>query len=194
MSAELRKLVYVPILHARDEAGRHQEPSGITEMWEGIAAKLAGLGLPWGRTLIFQDGLPVCGEEMTVARRLAESGSPNHRLLLKLVEQGASLEGTESLDLLLREHDLLNALLLRGAGVERAAALAEYQTQSRELLKARDGFILRRIQDALRHEDRVPLVFMGVLHRLDKLLEGDFLISHVIYRLPFGSVKAIYNA
>ena len=39
----------------------------------------------------------------------------------------------------------------------------------------------------------MPLVFMGVMHRLDKLLEKDYLISHIIYRLPFGRVGAIYN-
>jgi hypothetical protein len=42
--------------------------------------------------------------------------------------------------------------------------------------------------------DEVPIVFMGVMHRLDKLLERHFLVSYVIYRLPFRSVGAIYNA
>ncbi|MEK7083794.1 MAG: hypothetical protein AAB932_01010, partial [Patescibacteria group bacterium] len=126
--------------------------------------------------------------------RLAGNGSRNHQLILKLMEQGAKPEGTESMELLLREHDLLNVLLMKKSGAEQAAAMAEYQAKSRELLKVRDGFIFHRIKSALLQEDGVPLVFMGVMHRLDKLLEKDFLISHIIYRLPFGSVGAIYNA
>jgi hypothetical protein len=35
---------------------------------------------------------------------------------------------------------------------------------------------------------------MGVMHRLDKMLEQDFLVSYVIYRLPFRSIGTIYNA
>ncbi|MEK7083793.1 MAG: hypothetical protein AAB932_01005, partial [Patescibacteria group bacterium] len=61
MTAELKKLVYVPILHAREEAVPKKEPSAIDEMWEGIAAKIMELALPWEKTRIYQDGLPVCG-------------------------------------------------------------------------------------------------------------------------------------
>jgi len=190
---ELKKLVYVPILHAREGAAPQKEPSAIDEMWDGIAAKIMGLALPWDKTRIYQDGLPVCGEELKVAERLAESGSRNHQLILKLVAQGAQLEGTESMELLLREHDLLNVLLMKHSGAERAAAMAQYQAKSRDLLKMRDGFIFHRIKSAILQQDLVPLVFMGVMHRVDKLLEKDFLISHVIYRLPFSSVEAIYN-
>ena len=193
MTAELKKLVYVPILHPRPQAAPQKGPSAIDEMWEGIAAKITELALPWEKTRIYQDGLPVCGDELKVVEKLAASGSRNHQLLLKLVARGAQLAGTESMELLLREHDLLNALLLKKSGTEQAAGMAQYQAKSRELLKVRDGFIFHRIKSALLQEDSVPLVFMGVMHCLDKLLQKDFLISHVIYRLPFSSVGAIYN-
>lgn len=71
--------------------------------------------------------------------------------------------------------------------------LTEYQARSKELLLRRDEFIFNRLNSTLRAGE-VPLVFMGVMHRLDKMLEKHFLITCVIYRLPFRSVGAIYNA
>lgn len=211
MMAELRRLVYVPILHVRedfDELGamfdgggaEEKEPQAMEEqraavakMWSGIAARLAELGLPWERTRIYQDGLPVCGTELGIVTQLAGNGSRNHLLLLELLKKGAKLEGTEDIGLLMREYNLLNVLLMKAPGAEPAAPRPEYQAKSAELLKARDEYIYNRIKKTL-PEGELPLVFMGVMHRLDKLLEKDYLLSHIIYRLPFGSAGAIYNA
>ena len=57
----------------------------------------------------------------------------------------------------------------------------------------RDEFIANRVKTTLQ-EGEVGVIFMGVMHRLDKMLEKDFMISYIIYRLPFRSVGAIYNA
>ena len=204
-----RRLIYVPILHAQEDSERtdaaltqehpirrrkiEKEPSAVKEMWNGIAAKIAGLNLPWHRTRIYQDGVPVCGNVLALATRLAKGGSPNLSFILDLIEKGATLEGTEDLDLLIQEYDLLNNLLLTNSAAQRAEANAEYQEKSRELLALRDQFTFNRIASTLQDEE-VPIVFMGVMHRLDKLLEKDFLVSYVIYRLPFRSIGTIYNA
>ncbi|MBI4802936.1 MAG: hypothetical protein HY796_10475 [Elusimicrobia bacterium] len=210
MTPELRRLVYVPILHVREDfdelvamsrgnEAKEREPqpmeerrAAINEMWSGIAARIEELGLPWEQTRIYQDGLPVCGTELKIAAQLAEKGSRNHLLLLDLQKKGAKLAGTEDIELLMREYNLLNVLLMKEPGAEQAAAMPQYHAKSAELLKARDEFIFNRIKSTLR-EGEAPLVFMGVMHRLDKLLEKDYLISQVIYRLPFGSAGAIYN-
>jgi hypothetical protein len=210
MTPELRRLVYVPILHVRediDELGvmsrgneaKEREPQTMEEqraavgkMWSGIAARIAELGLPWEQTRIYQDGLPVCGTEQKIIAQLAENGSRNHLLILALQKKGAKPEGTENIDLLMQEYDLLNILLMKEPNTEQAGFMSEYQAKSAELLKARDEFIFNRIKSTLL-KDEVPLVFMGVMHRLDKLLEKDYLISSIIYRLPFGSAGAIYN-
>jgi hypothetical protein len=235
MTNAIRKLVYVPILHAREDVGnkagvlqgndvgtalaRDHRPqadilrhsSAVGEMWAGITAKIEELNLPWNKTRIYQDGLPVSGKELEIVTRLTDNGSWNHLLILNLLKKGAKLEGTENMDFLMREYDLLNILLMKNSGSEQsplssgqAAAMAdlssvalrakeEYQAKSRELLKMRDEFILNRIKTTLQ-EGEVGIIFMGVMHRLDKMLEKDFLISYVIYRLPFRSVGAIYNA
>ncbi|MEI7867806.1 MAG: hypothetical protein WCI11_07925 [Candidatus Methylumidiphilus sp.] len=206
--AEIRRLIYVPILHAQEDprestslnkikdmakGGGGNDATAVEAMWEGIAAKIEALNLPWESVRIYQDGAPVCGNELELAMRLANSGSPNFAFILDLIEKGARLEGTEEMDLLIKEYDLLSQLLMKNPGAERKAASVEYQAKSRELLAVRDEFIFNRITDTL-NKGEVALVFMGVMHRLDKLLEKDFLVSYVIYRLPFRSVGSIYNA
>ena len=242
MNTNLKKLVYVPILHAREDSVRSlprtfppradppvaelrggNEKSGIKdkelnadhsavgEMWAGITAKIEELTLPWNKTRIYQDGLPVSGKELEIVTRLTDNGSWNHLLILNLLKKGAKLEGTENMDFLMREYDFLNILLMKNSGpgsavastdlsaiatratAEQTAAMAEYQAKSRELLKMRDEFIANRVKTTLQ-EGEVGIVFMGVMHRLDKMLEKDFMISYIIYRLPFRSVGAIYNA
>ena len=188
-----------PELHLRnskivDKKGANkQEVSEVYAMWEGIAAKIEALNLPWRKVRIYQDGTPVCGNELELAMRLARSGSANYEFILDLIEKGAKLEGTENMDLLIREYDLLSQFLMKKKGVNQKAANTEYQVKSRSLLELRDQFIFNRITGTL-EKDEVALVFMGVMHRLDKLLEKDFLVSYVIYRLPFRSVGSIYNA
>lgn len=208
---EMRRLIYVPILHAREDSGRtasalhgngendiksggsDKKLSALDEMWEGIATKIGELGLPYNQTRIYQDGLPVCGNELDVVARLAESGSPNFSFLLDLTRKKAKLEGTENMDLLIREYDLLTKLLVKNSDDDRKAIIAEYQAKSKEILALRDEFILKRIASTLQ-KGELPIVFMGVMHLLDKMLEKDFLVSYVIYRLPFRSIGAIYNA
>ena len=207
---EIRRLIYVPILHAQEDARNSsstspktkprgqkkglmdKDISAVDAMWEGIAAKIEALNLPWHKTRIYQDGAPVCGNELELAMRLAESGSFNFSFILDLIEKGAKLEGTENMDLLIREYDLLSQLLMKSPNADQKAANIEYQTKSRELLALRDEFIFNRLTATL-NKGEVGLVFMGVMHRLDKLLEKDFLVSYVIYRLPFRSVGSIYN-
>ncbi len=232
MSTNLRKLVYVPVLHAREDVDQktgvlqgntgtgakdsefNADHSAVGEMWAGIAAKIEELNLPWNKTRIYQDGLPVSGKELEIVKRLTDNGSWNHQLILNLLKKGAKLEGTENMDFLVREYDLLNVLLMKqsdanpGAKADLSAVVPivptsresgrigtkeEYQQKSRELLKLRDEFILDRIEATLQ-EGETGIVFMGVMHRLDKLLEKGFLVSYIIYRLPFRSVEAIYNA
>ncbi|WP_295453470.1 hypothetical protein [uncultured Thiodictyon sp.] len=205
---ENRRLIYVPILHAQEDAGRTDSilsnkkirrgqvakgVSAVEEMWKGIAAKIGELNISWEHTRIYHDGMPVCSNEVVLARRLAESGSPDLSFICKLIESGAILEGTEDMDLLIQEYDLLNKLLMNNVGADQAASNAEYQSRSRGLLALRDQFILNRIGSTLQPGE-LPLVFMGVMHRLDKMLENDFAVSYVIYRLPFRSIGTIYNA
>ena len=209
-------LIYVPILHTRQEAeaithampgdtGCTVKPSAgadtsagadydrsVGEMWDGIARKLDEAHLSYPSVCIFQEAMPVCGMEKEIAESLAEQGSRNHQLVLELIGRGARLEGTEDPDLLVQEHEYLTAFIVAGAGRPERAAFEEYQSKSKALMEKRDAFIAVRIKSAIR-EGELPLVFMGVRHQLDKQLDGDFMITYLIYRLPFRKIGDIYN-
>lgn len=70
--------------------------------------------------------------------------------------------------------------------------MREYQAQSLALMEKRDIFISRRIQTTVQ-DGELPLVFMGVRHRLEQKLAETFMITYLIYRLPFQKIGDIYN-
>lgn len=203
-------LLYVPVLHTPQEArgidhtfqsgsaqqavppnlGDHDQ--SVREMWAGIARKLNEANLSWPMVRVYQDALPVCGMENDIISVLAAHGSLNHQLLMDLVGRGARLEGTEDAELLAQEHEYLSALIAFGAGRPEQSAFEAYQAKSKALMEQRDAFIAARIRSTIR-DGELPLVFMGVRHQLDKQLDGDFMITYLIYRLPFRKIGDIYN-
>ncbi|MFO7897871.1 MAG: hypothetical protein R6V58_02300 [Planctomycetota bacterium] len=120
----MRRLIWVPIIHTTADMGTmepelralYEEKTGtqweshktaVEEMWDLITDKIEQLDLDYSRVRLYQDGLPECGQELEIARDIAESGSRNHQLLLQFVDRGATLMGTESRDLLLEEYQTL---------------------------------------------------------------------------------------
>lgn len=67
--------------------------------------------LPYPRVRLYQDGLPVCGREVEITTDLARAGSRNHQLLLRVMERDATLMGTESAELLVRDYRLIKQML-----------------------------------------------------------------------------------
>jgi len=202
-------LIYVPILHTRQEAngiahagrpdaGPHTlSPTSVDydrsvgEMWDGISRKIEEANIVHSKVRIYQDAMPVCGMEQDITETLARQGSRNHRLILDLIRKGAHLEGTEDPALLVQEYDALSALLAV-ADRQNRAAFKDYQSKSAALMEKRDAFITDRIKSTVR-EGELPLVFMGVRHRLDQRISSNFIITFLIYRLPFRKIGDIYN-
>ena len=129
------------------------------------------LCLDYATIRLYQDGLPVCGIEQKIVNDLAAQGIANYRILLKLMDRGATLEGTEDPELLRKEY----GLIMKTAGHAPATELAgpsegAHAAQFQELLDLRDRFIARRI-DATLLEGEVGILFLGALH-------------HVVHKLP----------
>ncbi len=206
-------LLYVPILHTHEETGRilhtlrrngsvkgfSSEPDPerddtIQQMWDGIYENILDMEIPVSSLCIYQDTLPVCGTERQIVRKLARRGSSNHRLLLRLMKRGARLEGTEDPDLLLQECDLLRRTrgLLTFSVSSHTKAIESYTAASLDLMEKRDEFIAQRIPSTLK-EGEIPVIFMGVRHRLEQHLSTMFAVNYIIYRLPFRKVGDIYN-
>lgn len=200
----MRALIYVPIVHSEVDLGsmadeirrRFEEIFGASEwirryasveaMWGGIRGKLAAVPLSWQRTRLYQDGLPVCGRERDIVRDLAEKGSRNHQLLAELVERGATLMGTENPELMLAEYRRIQKLVQAAQRSEPDSIVEELKREGETILYDRDVFIAQCIDTTL-EDGETGILFLGLLHRVDELLDGKFDVRHLIHNLPFGA-------
>lgn len=199
---EGRRLIYVPVLHSQQDMGTLAEPAkkffidklsqslwerhlkAIEDMWAGIRKKLEGLSLPYERTFVYQDGLPVCGKETQIISELAGKGNPNHRIIQSMIERGALIQGTENPGFLIEEYNGLKQIMTCEDPERKKELLQRYQESAKELLTKRDRFISERIDKTLARGS-VGVLFMGLLHRVDELLPADIQVNYLIYRLPF---------
>jgi len=160
----------------------------VDEMWEGIRGRLCKLDVDHSRMRIYQDGLPLCGREMDIVRDVAAQGSQNHRIVLSLVERGASLEGTEDVQLLLKEYQYIQAVNNELEPAEKQKKAKSLSTKKKWLLRQRDRFIAQRIDETLK-EGETGVLFAGMAHQIDKYLPKDINVSYLIFRLPFRKLR-----
>ena len=84
-----RRLIYIPIIHTAADMGRLSIPARraalqklglrglknkenvIDQYWTSIEQTVAGLDLPFEKVRLYQDGLPVCGQEPEIVSELA---------------------------------------------------------------------------------------------------------------------------
>jgi hypothetical protein len=188
-----RTLYHFPIIHTSVDMGALSETirrselkemgqtawkrkmAVIDRMWTDIEGFIGELRLPIEKIRLYQDGLPVCGREVDIVRELADGGSRNHRLLLRLAEKGAVVMGTESPELLVEEYELAKKLL-EGGDSPRDGAVPK--GLSERVLDRRDRFIAGRINGTLRPGE-TGMLFLGMLHTVEKLLDGDIRVIAV---------------
>jgi hypothetical protein len=201
----VRSLIYIPIIHSEadlgtlaDEVHRQFQAAvdtaeawewhavAVEAMWNGIRTKLLALSLDWPRTRLYQDGLPVCGQESQIVRELAAKGSRNHQLLLELQERGAILMGTDDPELVVTEYRRILRLVQAAREGASEAVLRGLKREGEVILRERDAYIAHRIDTTLR-EGETGLLFVGLLHGVDKLLGAGFEVRHVIHNLPFDA-------
>lgn len=193
-----RRLIYLPIIHTQADMGALRDAvvkaslqkmgrvgldrhlAVIDKVWTEIEACLDGLDLPFDRVRLYQDGLPVCDREVEIVTELARAGSRNHQLLLRLMERGARLTGTESGELLVQEYKLARQSLTtrppRAAGVA-----AQRRAVSDSLLQRRDQFMAQRINDTLKPGE-TGILFLGMLHSLERYLSEDIRLIYPLHR------------
>ena len=192
LAKTMRRLIHIPIIHGSADLGSlsgfvqahytsvcgktswSQREDMVNALWSDIEANLSALRLEPKKMRIYQDGVPICGFEERIVRELAKAGSSNHQLILRRLDQGAVLMGTEDSRLLMEEYEL-HKQCLAGAGSKNTTP-AEQQRQMDRLLKARDSFIAERIAATLQ-EGEIGLLFLGALHRLDALRSTDIQVE-----------------
>jgi hypothetical protein len=163
--------------YGREKANRSTRL--VDKAWEDIEAAVESLPIASGRVRIYQDGLPVCGVERKIVSELAETGSRNHQLLLRLEERGAVLMGTESPQLLLAEYNRA-AEELTGAA-KPTTRTRETDTRAHSLLSERDKYIAARINKTLASGE-TAILFLGMLHSVEPHLDPDIRVIHPVRR------------
>lgn len=199
----MREVLYIPVVHTDSEMGSlsdaiaqscrerlgaegwEQRNRTVQEVWDEIENQIDSLRIDLHKVKIYVDALPVCGQEARIVQHLAATGSRNHQLIARLVQAGATLMGTEDVQLLLREYDLakteLDAMKRPGgpdttAGREQAAAVKDL----------RDRFVAQRIGETL-SDGETGIVFMGLLHDVPRHLEAGIRLRFLPHGLPFGA-------
>ncbi|MGD0413315.1 MAG: hypothetical protein ABSC18_16610 [Verrucomicrobiota bacterium] len=193
-----RRLLHIPILHSQAEMGSlsptiramtvrklgtkgwERNVSLIDGIWTQIEQTIDRWSLAYEKVRLYQDGLPVCGRELEIVSELAKAGSRNHQLLLRLKERGATLMGTESAGLLVQEYNLSKQMLAANDAAKAARWEARHQESSRSLLQRRDQAIAERINRTLCRGE-IGLLFLGMLHSLERWLARDIQVTHPIH-------------
>ena len=202
-----RKLFYFPILHTQVDLGSlkisvqraavrkvgqrvwNRNLQLVDQLWLRIEREIERLALPCERVRLYQDGLAQCGHEREIVAELAGAGSPNHRLLLRLIEGGAALMGTESSQLLIQEHRLAKQWIARPSLPQRRND--PQQKARRTLLDQRDAFIAQRINNTLRTGE-IGILFLGMLHSLAHRLDPDIQVLYPGW-LPAASRRKTHD-
>lgn len=198
-----RRLLHIPVIHSQAEMGSlsptiqaitvrklgakgwERNVSLIDGIWTQIEQTIDRWSLPYEKVRLYQDGLPVCGRELEIVSELAKAGSRNHQLLLRLKERGATLMGTESAGLLVQEYNLSKQMLAANDAAKAARWEARHQESSRSLLKRRDQAIAERINHTLCRGE-IGLLFLGMLHSLERWLAQDIQVTHPLYPPSLG--------
>jgi len=198
----LKRLIYVPVIHTEADMGSVAEPlkkeyiqryglkrwnehiDTIRSMWLGIRQKIFALGLDYRKTKVYQDGLPVCDQELAIASDLAKADNENYKIVWELIQRGAELMGTENHELLLAEYNYIKDIAQIDALAEKEKAIKEYEKKAADILERRDQYIADRITLTLK-DGETGILFIGMRHRVDEKLPEEIGVSYLIYRLPF---------
>lgn len=195
---EVRRLDIIPIVHGEvdlgsvaaalragmGEAAWSARQRAIEGFWAAVAGWAGGVEAPGLR--VYQDGLPDDVDPTPIVRALAERGSPNHRVLMGMIDRGAVVMGTEDPGLLRAEYEMA---MEAAAAVEKGRMPDPRHTaRARALLERRDRFIAGRIGATLEAGGRGALL-IGVLHDVAGYLPDDMTVSY-----PLGRPKAVTRA
>ena len=196
-----RTLIYIPIIHSQidlgafgksvrrvalekfGEAAWKRKVNLIEERWKETEKFIKKLSLDYGKVRLYQDGLPVCGREAEIVFELAKAGSWNYRLLFHLMEEGATVLGTESPELLVEEYELMKQILAEGNASQEDKNEPQPKALSGSLLERRDQFIADRINSTLQSGE-TGILFLGMLHSLEKKLGKDVQVIYPPNQIP----------
>jgi hypothetical protein len=197
-----RTLIYLPIIHTQSDLGALGESIRrielrkvgkqsmqrkielINRVWTEIENAIDRLDLSYESVRLYQDGLPVCGREVEIVSELAGAGGRNHQLLMRLMDKGATLMGTESPELLTLEYERAKQITDTENILKKDRGIALQKPAGDQLLKKRDQYIAGRINTTL-GKGETGILFLGMLHSLQGLLDRNIRVIYPVRRIVF---------
>ncbi|MFC1937292.1 hypothetical protein ACFLWY_01880 [Chloroflexota bacterium] len=191
----MRKLYLIPIIHMSADMGslastlderasdklrpeiwqKHKEI--VAAFWDAIGRFLDSLNVNGFR--VYQDGLVADGAEgLRIVREGITQGSKNYEIFGKLLERGAVLMKTEDLSLAKKEYNYIAKVTGSKSRKEKEAASLRYKLVQGKLLKQRDEFIAKRIEQSL-GEGENGILFIGAYHNVVPNLPADIKVVQV---------------
>ncbi len=187
----MRRLFVVRIVHTSADMGSMSEgliKEGIAKLgrekwlenqkkienfWNDVEKEINSLNLDYSKTRIYQDGLP-CGGEigLKIVRETADKGSRNYLIVRNLIEKGATIEATESPELLRKEYEHIKAIVTAESEKEKAEAIQKYEQIKDELMRERDDYIANAIDITLK-DGGTGVLFIGAAHNVVSKLPKD---------------------
>lgn len=191
----MRKLYLVPILHmsadmgslassldetAKTELGQEiweRRKEDVSSFWDCIAQFFDALDIKGFK--IYQDGMVANGADgLRIIREGISQGSKNYGIIGKLLERGAVLVKTEDLGLVKQEYTYVAKIARAKSKKEKDVWALRYRRAQGGLLKQRDDFIAKRINDTL-CEGETGILFVGAYHDILSRLSGDIQVTQV---------------
>lgn len=191
----MKKLYLIPIIHTSADMGslaptldkkasvklrpelwqKHKEI--VAGFWDSISRFIDSLNVNGFR--VYQDGLVTDGMEgLRIIREGISQGSRNYDIVGKLLERGAVLMKTEDLSLVKQEYSHITKMTGSKSLKERGAAALRYKLAKGKLLKQRDDFIAKRIEESL-GEGETGILFIGAYHNIIPNLPADIKVAQV---------------
>ena len=192
----MRKLIYVPIIHMSADLGsiakqvnkrgiadfgeefwkKHRET--VSGFWDSIIKYFANIEVK--NFKIYQDGLVADGE---VGQKIVEegvkSGSKNYEVINDLLKKGAVLVQTENFPLVKKERDRIVKITQAKRMTMKLIAYLGYRLTKDCLLRKRDDYIAKRIDETLEHGGEEGILFLGAYHNIIPKLSKKIQIIEV---------------
>ncbi len=204
----MRKLLFAPILHSLTDLGSIKSDVArkgielvgsenwknhlhtIDLFWDSIENYFSELNVADFK--IFQDGFVADGETgEKFVNEVAASGSRNYALVRDLISRGAKVMKTEELSLVKRETICISELAKSKNLIKKFFAYLRYKLSKGNLLKERDKFIAKTINESLK-EGETAILFLGAFHDVVPKLAKDIKIIRLKDEKKVAQYQKIY--
>lgn len=142
---------------------------------------------------IYQDSLVANGEMgMKIVQEAVKKGSKNYEIIAKLIEKGAKIVKTEDISLIKEEYDYITKMAKSKSFLGRMLGALRYKLKKGKLLKKRDEFIAKTIDETLK-DGETGILFLGAHHEVLSKLLGNIQVEEVKKRAKVSEYQKILS-